>query len=111
MRWLLLGLMLTSATAFAGADDCTVNVSNATATNITSCLTGGPYKTILVENGGANAIYCSRNSSVTTSIGHKVAASDGWRSFPFDGPVYCIAATAAQTGAARDLTIIWGSYQ
>lgn len=100
---------------FAGpalaVDYCTVNVGTS-ATNVTSCLTGGPYKSVMVENGGANAIYCSRNPSVTTDDGHKVAANDGWRSFPFDDPnLYCDAATAAQDGTGRNKTIIWGSYQ
>lgn len=93
------------------ADYGTVNVATS-ATNVTAGLTRtAGYTSILIENGGANAIYCSLNPSVTVNTGHKVAASDGWRSFPYDGPIYCIAATASQTGAARDLTIVWGSPQ
>jgi hypothetical protein len=80
------------------------------ATNVTSGLSSQTaYKTILVENGGSNAIYCSRNPSVTTDDGHEVAAGDA-RSFPYDGPLYCIC-SVAQTGTARNHTIIWGSYQ
>jgi hypothetical protein len=92
------------------ADYTTVNVLT-TVTNLTSGLTGTGYKTILVENGGANAIYVSRDPAVTTNTGHKVTASDGWRSFPFDGPLYAIAATASQDGTSRNHTIVWGSYQ
>lgn len=103
----ILCLLTTPAMA---ADYATVNVTTS-ATNVTTGLGDTRYKSILVENGGVNAIYCSRNPSVTTSNGHKVAASDGWRSFPYEGPVYCIAATASQAGAGRDLTIVWGSYQ
>jgi hypothetical protein len=80
-----------------------------TATKVTGGLTGTGYKTILVENGGSASIYCSRNPAVTTDTGHEVPAEDS-RSFPHDGPVYCIAAVA-QTDAARDRTIVWGSYK
>jgi Tfp pilus assembly protein FimT len=102
-------LCLLAAPALAEDYD-TVNVDTS-ATNVTSGLSDTRYKSLLVENGGSNAIYCSRDPAVTTNTGHKVAASDGWRSFPYEGPLYCIAATAAQTGTARDLTIVWGSYQ
>lgn len=92
------------------ADYDTVNVGT-TATNVTAGLTNPTsYRTILVENGGSNAIYCSRDPSVTTDDGHEVPAGDS-RSFPYDGPIYCDAATAAQTGTGRDHTIVWGSYQ
>jgi hypothetical protein len=111
MKRLAALLWLLAVPALA-ADYDTVNVSNASATNITAGLTGQTtYRTIAVENGGANAIYCSRDSTVTTDTGHKVAGSDGWRSFPYDGPIYCIAATAAQDGVARNHTIVWGSNQ
>lgn len=93
------------------ADYITVNVSNTAPTSLTAGLTGTGYKTILVENGGANPIYCSRDSAVSTDTGHEVAANDGWRSFPYDGPLYAIASTAAQDGTGRNRTIVWGSYK
>lgn len=109
MKRLPIILCLLAAPAMA-ADYDTVNVATS-ATNVTAGLGETRYKSILVENGGANAIYCSRDPAVTTSTGHKVSASDGWRSFPYEGPLYCIAATASQNGTGRDLTIIWGSFQ
>lgn len=80
------------------------------ATNVTSTLSGMQFKTILVENGGAAAVYCSANPSVTTDTGHKVGANDGFRSFPYDGPIYCIAA-ASQSGTGRSHVMVWGSTQ
>lgn len=93
------------------ADYTTVNVSNVTVTSLTSGLTGTGYKTILVENGGPNPIYCSRDPAVTTDTGHEIGANDAWRSFPFDGPIYAIASTAAQDGTGRNKTIVWGSFK
>jgi hypothetical protein len=85
-----------------------------TATNITASITseftGQTFKTVRVENGGIAAVYCSRDPAVTTNTGSKVAGSDGWQSFPYDGPIYCIAA-ASQSGVARDHVIVWASYQ
>lgn len=92
------------------ADYTTVAVSSSTPTKITGGLTGTGYTSILVENGGANAIYVSRDPAVTVNTGHKVTASDGWRSFPMEGPLYALAATADQDGTGRNHTIIWGSY-
>lgn len=93
------------------ADYTTVNVSDTTPTRLTASLTGTGYKTILIENGGPNPIYCSKDPSVTVDTGHEIAANDGWRSFPFDGPIYAVAATAAQDGTGRNRTIVWGSFK
>lgn len=93
------------------ADYTTVNVLNTVATSLTSGLTGTGYKTILVENGGPNPIYCSPDPAVTVNTGHEIAANDGWRSFPWNGPLYAIAATADQDGTGRNHAIIWGSYK
>lgn len=108
MRYLPL-LLLCTVPAWA-APYATVNVSDSTPTNVTASLSGMQFKTILVENGGSNAIYCSADSAVTTDTGHEVLSGDK-ATFPYDGPVYCIAATDAQTGTGRDHTIIWGSPQ
>jgi hypothetical protein len=109
MKYLLLLLLASPARA---ADYATVAVSSSTPTKVTATLTGVPsYKTVLIENGGSNPIYCSRDPNVTTNTGHKVGGSDSWRGLPYDGPVWCIAATASQTGTGRDVTIVWGSYQ
>lgn len=108
MRTLLLLLLLLAVPAWA--DESTqVNVSNTTPTLVptTFCST---CRSILLENGGANAIYCSTSSTVTTNTGHKVAALDGWRSFPY-AKIWCIASTAAQTGIGRDHTLVWVSEQ
>lgn len=93
------------------ADYTTVNVSDVTATRITAGLTGTGYKNVLVENGGPNPIYVSLDPAVTVDTGHEIAASDGWRSFPYGGPLYAIAATAPQDGTGRNKTIVWGSYK
>jgi hypothetical protein len=103
-----LALLLLTAVSASAADYATVAVQT-TATRVTASLTVGvSYRSILIENGGANDVFCSRDASVTASTGHKVGANDGWRAFPVDGPIYCIT-TVSQTGAGRDLTIIWGS--
>jgi hypothetical protein len=105
-------LLCLLATPAMAADYVTSNVLASAPVEVTASLgsrTG--YRSILIENGGSNAIYCSRNPSVTTNTGHKVGANDGWRAFPWDGPIYCIAAVADQTGTNRDLTIVWGSPQ
>lgn len=109
MRYLPL-LLLCAMPALA-ADYATVTVLD-TATDVTSTLTheAGSYRTFLIENGGGAAIYCSKDPSVTTDTGHKVGANDGFRSFPNDGPLYCIAA-ASQSGTGRAHAIVWGSYQ
>lgn len=108
----LLPLLLVLALPAVAADYARVNVSSSSATVVTATLTGtAAYKTVMVENGGSNPIYCSMDPAVTVNTGHKVAASDGWRAFPNDGPLWCIAATASQAGTARDRTIVWGSYQ
>jgi hypothetical protein len=108
----LLPLLLLLSLPALARDIDTVNVSSSTPTNVTTNLDGrAAYKTIMVENGGTNAIYCAKDESVTTNTGHKVNGSDGWRAFPYEGPLYCIAASADQTGTSRDKTIVWGSYQ
>lgn len=108
MKHVLWVALLLATPALAVEDYTTATVLDS-ATKVTGGLTGTGYKTILVENGGGAAVYCSKNASVTMDDGHKIAA-DGWRSFPSEGPLYCIAA-AAQTGTARDHVIVWGSYQ
>lgn len=102
-------LLLVLLSAPAWADDYDDLPVLTTPTKVTGGLTGTGYKTVLVENGGSASIYCSRNPSVTTDNGHEVPAGDA-RSYPHDGPVYCIA-DVAQTGTARDRTIIWGSFK
>lgn len=99
-------LLLLSRVALAD-DASSVAVSNVTPTAVpaTTCAT---CKSIMIENGGANAIYCSPESDVTVNTGFKVAPGDGWRSFP-NVPMWCIAATAAQTGTNRDTTLVWVS--
>lgn len=109
MRTLLLLLLLFIAVP-AWADESTqVAVSDGTPTLVptTFCTT---CRSILLENGGSNAIYCSTESDVTTDTGHYVAPTNGWRSFPY-AKIYCIAATAAQTGTGRDHTLVWVSNQ
>lgn len=101
--------LLIAMPAFAVEDFTTATVLDS-ATKITGGLTGTGYRTILVENGGSAAVYCSKDPDVTTDTGHKVGANDGFRSFPAEGPIYCIAA-APQSGTGRDHVIVWGAYQ
>jgi hypothetical protein len=108
-RMMLIAAMLAATTAIAVEDFTTATVLDS-ATKVTGGLTGTGYKTILVENGGSAAIYCSKNASVTVDDGHKVGGSDGFRSFPAEGPIYCIAASS-QSGTGRDQVIVWGSYK
>lgn len=108
MRYLLFLLLLAGPAWAADYDDLPVlDAPTVVTANLSNM---GTYKTIMVENGGSAAVYCSRNPSVTVNNGHKVAATDGWRGFPNDGPLYCIAASS-QSGTGRDQLIIWGSYQ
>lgn len=104
-------VLLAALSMPAMALDYTTVVVGESATNVVADLTNNnTYRTYMVENGGSSALYCSRDPSVTVDTGHKIAANDGWRFFPNDGPLYCVAAVA-QTGTDRSHTIVWGSYQ
>ena len=91
----------------AMADTVTsVAVSDSTPTRMPSSMST-TRRSVMVENHGANSIYCSPSSTVTTDTGFEVA-SGAWRSFP-GAPVWCIAATGAQTGTGSDRTLVWES--
>ena len=106
-----LALLLCLIAMPAVADDVSeftgnVAVSSATPTLVppsaTKCRT---CKTMRIQNGGANTIYCDRSASVTTGTGtFTVSPTEGWVSVPYRLDWYCIAATADQTGADRSRT-------
>jgi LSD1 subclass zinc finger protein len=105
MTRLLPLLLLLSSSAWADtASSVAVSDSTPTVVPASPCNT---CRSLLVENRGANAIYCSPSSTVTTDTGFKVSAG-GWRSFPYV-PVWCIAETASQAGTGTDRTLVWVS--
>jgi hypothetical protein len=109
MKRLIPLLCLISGAARAADPDRSTEVavssSTPTALPATTCTT---CTVILIENGGPNDIFCSPESDVTTLTGFRVAANDGYRSFP-NVPLWCIAETADQSAstADRDHTIVW----
>jgi hypothetical protein len=109
MKRLAILLCMLAAPAFAQEVYGNVAVSDATPTLVppaaSVCTT---CKTLRIQNGGGNVIYCSPDASVTTDTGvFAVSASEGWVSVPYRRNIYCIAATAAQTGAGRSRTYYW----
>lgn len=104
---LLLPLLLVASVAWADTSSAVV-VSDTTPTKVpaTTC---GTCKSLMLENGGSNSIYCAPSSTVTSDTGFEVEAG-AWRAFP-NVPVWCVAATAAQSGTGRDHTLVWVSDQ
>lgn len=101
---LIFALVSTAALADEQFGDVAVTTSP-TRIPVTQCPT---CRSLLVENGDtADAIYCGPSASITTDTGFKVAASDGWRSFPYRANFYCVSANDAQTGTGRNQTLFW----
>lgn len=100
-------LVLLFLATLAHADTASsVAVSDVTATKMPST-TSTTRRSLLIENRGANAIYCSPNSTVTIELSFRLGPG-AWRSFP-GTVVWCIAETAAQTGVGTDRTMVWES--
>lgn len=110
MTRLALTLCLFALPAVAQEVSGNVAVSSSTPTLVpptaSVCTT---CRTLRIQNGGANMIYCSPSgASVTTDTGvFTVAPSEQWVSVPYRRDIYCIAATADQTGAGRSRTYYW----
>lgn len=105
MKMLLLCILLLAVPAFA--DTVTVVVVDNSTPTAMPTTTATTRRSVAIENTGPNNIYCSPSSSVTTSTGFLVEAGK-WRSFP-GVPIWCIAATAAQTGTGTNHTLVWES--
>lgn len=109
MKRLALLLCFLAAPALAEEVAGNVAVSSSTPTLVPpSASVCATCKTLRIQNGGSNTIYCGPNASVTTATGvFTVAASEGWVSVPYRRNIYCIAATADQAGTSRDRTYYW----
>lgn len=112
MKHLVLFLLLVSAAASADEVSGNVAVLNATPTRVPpASLLCPTCKTLRIENGGPNPIYCGPDAAVTADTGvFTVPGNEGWVSVPHRPNIYCVAGTADQTGVGRNRTYVWAVF-
>lgn len=104
-RLAILFAMLTASAASADTLNSYAVTTDATKV-FTPSASNGAVRSLKVVNRGANAIYCSPASTVTTDTGDPIASG---ASAAYPGvPVWCIA-SVAQAGTGTDRTLVWES--
>lgn len=105
MYRILAVVLLVSSAAWADNMNSYAVLTSATQVFTPSASTGG-VRTLKVVNRGANTIYCSPSSTVTTNTGDPISSG---ASAAYPGvPVWCIS-SVAQAGTGTDRTLVWES--
>jgi hypothetical protein len=105
MRTVLVAVLLLAFPAMADTMKSYAVLTSATKV-FTPSASNGAVRSLKVVNRGANAIYCSPESDVTTDTGDPIASG---ASAAYPGvTVWCIA-SVAQAGTGTDRTLVWES--
>lgn len=105
MRTVLVAVLLLAFPALADTMNSYAVLTTATQV-FTPSASNGAVRSLKVVNRGANTIYCSPASGVTTDTGDPIASG---ASAAYPGVVVWCITTVNQAGTGTDRTLVWES--